>query len=95
VFSPFGEGFSLPYKISYRAVKLPRVSAALGRFYLRRGADLPQVAIELKCRPTYRSAILRGVRLDLMLACLHQTMILIRAEAAAPNVTGGPVRRST
>ena len=37
------QGFSRLYKIPYRAVKLPRVSAAFGRFCLRRGADLPQV----------------------------------------------------
>ena len=36
--------FSRRYEISYRAVKLPRVSAAFERFYLRRGAGLPQVA---------------------------------------------------
>ena len=36
-------GFTPPSEISYRRLKLPRVSAALGRFYLRRGADLPQV----------------------------------------------------
>ena len=37
-------GFSPPYEISYRGVKLPMVSAAFGRFQLRREADLPQVA---------------------------------------------------
>jgi hypothetical protein len=37
------QGFSPPPPISYCGVKLPRVSAPLGRFYLRRGADLPQV----------------------------------------------------
>ena len=37
------QGFTPPYDISYRGLKLPRVSAAIGRFYLRRGADLPQV----------------------------------------------------
>ena len=37
-----GPGFTRSYDISYRGVKLPRVSAALGRSYLRRGADLPQ-----------------------------------------------------
>jgi hypothetical protein len=36
-------GFSRPYEISYRGVKLPRVSAALGRSDLRRGAALPQM----------------------------------------------------
>jgi hypothetical protein len=35
-------GFSQPYEISYRGVKLPRISAALGRCYLRHGSDLPQ-----------------------------------------------------
>ena len=43
VFSLSGEGFSLPYETSYRAVKPSRVSAALGRFFLRGEADLPQV----------------------------------------------------
>jgi hypothetical protein len=37
-------GFSQPYEISYGGLKLPRVSAALGRSHLRSGADLPQVA---------------------------------------------------
>jgi hypothetical protein len=37
------QGFSRRHRISYRGVKLPRVSAAFGRFYLRRGAGLPQV----------------------------------------------------
>jgi hypothetical protein len=36
------ESFIPPNEISY-GVKLPSVSAGLGRFYLRRGADLPQV----------------------------------------------------
>src|SRR5215831_18007928 len=36
-------GFPPPYGISYRGVKLPRVSAGFGRLGLRRGADLPQV----------------------------------------------------
>ena len=36
-------GFSPPPRISYRGLKLPRVSAALERSYLRRGAELPQV----------------------------------------------------
>jgi hypothetical protein len=36
-------GFTPPYEISYRGLKLPRVSAAHGRSYLRRGADLSQV----------------------------------------------------
>jgi len=36
-------GFSRSYDISHHSVKLPRVSAALGRLYLRCGADLPQV----------------------------------------------------
>ena len=36
-------GFTPPYEISYRGVKLPKVSAALGCFDLRRGADLPLV----------------------------------------------------
>jgi hypothetical protein len=43
VLSPSSAGFSRPYDISYRRVKLPRVSAALGGSELRRGADLPQV----------------------------------------------------
>jgi hypothetical protein len=30
-------------RISYRAVKLSRISAAFGRDYLRREADLPQL----------------------------------------------------
>ena len=34
--------FSRRYEISYRGVKLPRVSAASGPFYLRREPDLPQ-----------------------------------------------------
>jgi hypothetical protein len=36
-------GFTPPREISYRGVKLHRVSAALRRSDLRRGADLPQV----------------------------------------------------
>jgi hypothetical protein len=36
--------FTRPYKTSYRGLKLPRVSAAFGRSYLRLQADLPQVA---------------------------------------------------
>lgn len=36
-------GFSPPYEISYRGLKLPRVSAAFRRRHLRRGTDLPQV----------------------------------------------------
>ena len=44
VLSPSGSGFSPPQDISYRAVKLPSVSAAFGRFYLRCGAGLSQVA---------------------------------------------------
>jgi hypothetical protein len=44
VLSPSGPGFSPPYKTSYRGLKLPMVSAAFGRFQLRREADLPQVA---------------------------------------------------
>jgi hypothetical protein len=45
---PPNRGFTPPYGISYRGVKLLRLSAALGRSDLRRGADLPQV-------PTNRS----------------------------------------
>jgi hypothetical protein len=53
-------GFSPPYKISYRDVKLSRVSAALGRFELRREADLPQ---EGSLREDFRRAArLLGVR---------------------------------
>jgi len=37
-------GFRPPYDNSYRGVKLTRISAALGRYCLRRGVDLPQVA---------------------------------------------------
>src|SRR3974377_1096680 len=40
--------FSPPYGISYRGLKPPRISAALGRCYLRRGADLPQLACHLR-----------------------------------------------
>jgi hypothetical protein len=40
---PSHRGFSPPYEISYGGLKLPRVSAALGRFHLRRWAGLPQV----------------------------------------------------
>jgi hypothetical protein len=36
-------GFGRPNDISYRGLKLPRISAALGRCHLRAGADLPQV----------------------------------------------------
>jgi hypothetical protein len=36
--------FSQRHEISYCGLKLPRVSAALVRCYLRSGADLPQVA---------------------------------------------------
>jgi hypothetical protein len=39
---PRRSGFSPPPPISYRGVKLPEVSAALGRFELRHEADLPQ-----------------------------------------------------
>jgi hypothetical protein len=39
-----GRGFSPPHEISYRGVKLARVSAALGRFELLREADVPQVS---------------------------------------------------
>jgi hypothetical protein len=39
------QGFSRSYNISYRDLKLPRVCAGLGRFYLRREADLPQVGL--------------------------------------------------
>ena len=38
------QGFTRSCPISYRGLKLRRVSAALGRCYLRREADLPQVA---------------------------------------------------
>jgi hypothetical protein len=43
------QGFGPPYKISYGGLKLPKVSAILGRFYLRRRAGLLQVtsAIEI------------------------------------------------
>ena len=41
---PARSGFTPPYETSYRGVKLPRVSAALGRLDLRRGADLPPVS---------------------------------------------------
>ena len=37
------QGFSRRYEISYRGVKLPRVSAAFRRSYLRREAGLPHV----------------------------------------------------
>jgi hypothetical protein len=37
------QGFNRPSHISYRGVKPAKVSAALGRCYLRRGAALPQV----------------------------------------------------
>ena len=53
-------GFIPPYDISYRGLKLPRVSAAFGRFELRREADLPQVGTELKGRRIYRAAISAG-----------------------------------
>ena len=43
VLSPSGSGFSPPYEISYRDLKLPRVSAVFGGSELPRGADLPQV----------------------------------------------------
>jgi hypothetical protein len=52
--SPSGSGFSPPYDISYRGVKLPRVSAALGGSELRRGTDLPQVGAD---RSLARTAI--------------------------------------
>jgi hypothetical protein len=42
---PPDRSFSPPFDISYRAVKLPRVSAAFGRYYLRREADFPQVPV--------------------------------------------------
>jgi len=38
---PSGSGFGPPYDISYGGLKLRGLSAALGRYYLRRGADLP------------------------------------------------------
>ena len=38
-----GQGFTAPNDILHRDVKLARASAALGRFCLRRGADLPQM----------------------------------------------------
>jgi hypothetical protein len=41
---PIDQGFSGPYDTSYRGLKLPWVSAAFGRSYLRYEADLPQVA---------------------------------------------------
>jgi hypothetical protein len=37
------QSFTRTYDISYRGLKLPRVSVAFGRCCLRRGADLPQV----------------------------------------------------
>jgi hypothetical protein len=36
-------GFSRSYEISYRGLKLPRISAVLGRCHMRSGADFPQV----------------------------------------------------
>jgi hypothetical protein len=39
------QGFSGPSHISYRGVKLPGISAAFGEFYLRHGADLPQMGV--------------------------------------------------
>ena len=38
------QGFSRPHDTPYRGLKLPRNSAALGRCYLRCGADPPQVS---------------------------------------------------
>jgi len=49
-------------------VKLPRVSAAFGRFYLRRGAGLPQVGHRAEAQVYLSAGHLRGVPLDLMLA---------------------------
>ena len=43
VLSASASGFTPPDEMSYRAVKLHRVSAALGASELRCGADLPQV----------------------------------------------------
>ena len=37
------QGFTPPYDISYRGLKLPRVSAVFGRSHLRREAGSPQV----------------------------------------------------
>jgi hypothetical protein len=36
-------GFSPPYEISYRSLKLPRISAVLSASSCGRGADLPQM----------------------------------------------------
>jgi hypothetical protein len=38
---PVRSGFQSADEISYRGVKLPRLSAAPGRFELRRGGELP------------------------------------------------------
>ena len=42
--SPADRSFNRRYGISYRGVKLPRASAALRRFWVRREVGLPQVA---------------------------------------------------
>ena len=54
--------FTRSYDIPYRGVKPPRVSAALGRFYLRRGADLPQVRNHDQKRATNKRTWLQDHR---------------------------------
>jgi len=49
------QGFIPSCHISYRGLKLPRVSAALGRSERRRGTDLPQVGRLRGLTADYRS----------------------------------------
>ena len=64
--TPEVSGGSPPCEISYRGLKLPRFSAILGCFHLRRAADLPQVD-----RPWAASRSHDRVEHDGQLARLH------------------------
>jgi len=88
-------GFTPPYEISYRGVKLPKVSAALGCFDLRRGADLPLVGYPASEKGKHRrtspnAEVQLGIRVAvcaLALAREGRSARLLRVSVAA--LTGG------
>jgi len=97
VFAPGGwvrgfeadHGFSRPCHISYRGLKLPRVSAVFGRSGLRRETDLPQVG---RVRPLARdiAAVRRLIDGTGDSVLVHLTKIRVSYGSDATRVRGRP-----
>jgi hypothetical protein len=87
--SPSGSGFSPPNEISYRGLKPARVSAALGRSYLRRGADLPQVyplREDFRRRPGLGGQAYRcSLGTNTVLGLVTKGLLVVPADGGAEN----------